>query len=306
MNPTGTIRNWLGRIDASMERVAKLEATVAKLEATISKLEPAIAKLARNDRRVFYLGDHTALTHLHSGQRIYVDTRDVGICSHLMWEGRWEPWIETEIMKHVRKGMNVCDVGANFGFYTLRFASAVGVGGKVFSFEANPAIFKHLQKSVMVNGYSGFTTVHNCAVSDAKGEARFVFDVEFSGGGAMTAGAAAANQSEIVVKCETLDALVPADVPINVIKIDVEGAEPKVLAGAERVLSQDSLKVVLLEFFPAAIAQARDPAEMVDAFIARGFSIHLLEPRETIPIGSGAQAVEKVGSGISYLIAARD
>ncbi len=55
----------------------------------IRALEAGLARLAAG--QTIYLGDHEALTRLHTGHRIYVDTRDVGICSHLILEGRWEP-----------------------------------------------------------------------------------------------------------------------------------------------------------------------------------------------------------------------
>ena len=94
-----------------------LEAQLTTLQAQVTALAQEVRTL-RNGQTI-YLGDHEALTRLYTGHRVYVDTRDVGICSHLMLEGRWEPWIEAVLRQTVKPGMRFADVGANFGYYTL-------------------------------------------------------------------------------------------------------------------------------------------------------------------------------------------
>ena len=81
----------------------------------LTNLEASLRRLELS--QTIYLGDHEALTRLHTGHRIYVDTRDIGIASHLMLEGRWEPWIEQVLIPAIKPGMRFLDVGANFGYY---------------------------------------------------------------------------------------------------------------------------------------------------------------------------------------------
>lgn len=110
------------------------------------------SRSAARSQSTVYLGDFTALARLRTGHKSYVDTRDVGIASHLMMDGHQEPWVERVLIKALKPGMTFCDIGANFGYYTLLGANAVGSGGKVFAFECNPRLFNLLNQSVLVNG----------------------------------------------------------------------------------------------------------------------------------------------------------
>ena len=69
-----------------------------------------------------YLGDHEALCRVLGRYKIYVDTRDIGIASHLMLEGYWEMWVTQAMMRMVRRGSVVADIGANLGYFTLLLA----------------------------------------------------------------------------------------------------------------------------------------------------------------------------------------
>jgi FkbM family methyltransferase len=168
------------------DRVAPLDAQIAALRQQVAVLTAEVVRL--RDGQAIYLGDHEALTRLYTGHRIYVDTRDVGICSHLMLEGRWEPWIERVLAEAVRPGMRFCDVGANFGYYTVLGAHWVGPAGRVFSFEANPGICRKLRKSVSVNGFDPTVRVFELGVSDVEGMLELAFTHEYSGGGAFGVG----------------------------------------------------------------------------------------------------------------------
>ena len=96
---------WSGR-GALGKRLALVEAQLRRLELS----------------QTIYLGDHEALTRLHTGHRIYVDTRDISIASHLMLEGRWEPWVENVLIPAIKPGMLFVDIGANFGLRLPRFS----------------------------------------------------------------------------------------------------------------------------------------------------------------------------------------
>jgi FkbM family methyltransferase len=227
-------------------------------------------------RQTIYLGGFEALTALYTGHKIYVDTRDVGISSHLMWEGRWEANVEACLVPFAKPGMNILDIGANFGFYTLILGQAVGPTGSVHAFEANPHIATKLRKSVAVNGLSPWTHVHALALSDRRGEIDFSFDPSFSGGGAIGLNQHRDYQS-LTVPTAPLDSLLPADLPINIIKMDVEGAEAMVLAGGQRTFNDARLTRIVTEFFPAQIAKTMPPMEFLTYFTARGFDIQVIE-----------------------------
>ncbi|MBX9925957.1 MAG: FkbM family methyltransferase [Hyphomicrobiaceae bacterium] len=270
------------------------------LLARIEQLEHLIAKRLPH-RSPIYIGNHEAIAQLHTGHKIYVDTRDVGICSHLMWEGRWEPWIEREMMPHIKPGMHVLDIGANFGYYTLLFAATVGATGNVQAFEANPAICQYLRKSISVNGFEPTTTLHNIAVSDQRGSSAFSFDPAYSGGGALGSRSGGNVETIDVTTAPLSDFAVDAR-PVNAIKIDVEGAEPLVLSGGASIFTSPHLSTIIMEFAPRSLARLRPPEAIVDEFIARGFRASLLEPSGPIPVADGKATVDFVGRGMSYLM----
>ena len=60
---------------------ATFESHIAELRSQLGRMQQDLLRLQNS--QTIYLGDHEALTRLHTGHRIYVDTRDVGICSHL-------------------------------------------------------------------------------------------------------------------------------------------------------------------------------------------------------------------------------
>lgn len=276
-----------------------LEEEVKALQQEVKRLTALMSR-----PRAIYLGDHEALTEIHNGCRVYVDTRDVGICSHLMWGGRWETWIEQALMPCVRPGMQVCDIGANFGYYTLLMASTVGASGKVYSFEANPEIFRLLEKSVSVNGFRSRVDLHNVALAHAPGVMDFAFEPAYSGGGSVVGAQPGPGRTIIQVRAERLDDLVPPDASVQVMKIDVEGAEAMVLAGGRRLMSSADLKTVVMEFYAPAIAAYRDPLEFLQELASYGFNLSVIEHSGSVPEAPDS-IVSKYGKKMVYLLLSR-
>lgn len=224
--------------------------------------------------RAVYIGNDEAIACLNSGLRIYVDTRDVGISSHLMTIGDWEPWIRRVLMGLVRPGMRVLDVGANFGFYTLLMASAVGEKGEVIAIEANPHLLDLLKRSISVNGLGQRIRLIGKAACDRNARLSFSYDVQWSGGGRLSeAPSIAANVVTVDVDAIPLDSLIEG--PVDVIKIDIEGGEELAFRGMKRLIDNSPSLAIVMEYSKSAF---RDPSRFWVDFHDKGFKFRLIEP----------------------------
>ncbi len=284
------------------QRLRQLEDQVLALRGEVAGLAAAVQRL--QDSQAIYLGDHEALTRLYTGHRIYVDTRDVGICSHLMLEGRWEPWIESVLRAELRPGMRFADVGANFGYYTLLGAQWVGPEGAVYAFEANPAICRKLRKSVSINGFDGTVRIFEVGVWSEEGSLELAFTHEYSGGGGIGAGEHPVWRLEkVTIPVAPLDRLL-ADVPaIDVMKIDVEGAEPAALAGAVALLGRSPRVTLIVEFQAESVAQhtGAAPVAYLESLARHGFALSVIEPSGLTPPLSAADCIARLGNQLGYL-----
>jgi FkbM family methyltransferase len=150
---------------------------------------------------------------------------------------------------YVKDDAVVIDVGANIGVSTAAY-SLLTPHGSVHCFEPSPANFGYLQQNVLRNGLTN-TTLNQRAVSAQEGSLSFVASRDFGAGSFVadeTTLAAKSHHHEIItVPCETLDHYVQRnDIPrVDVIKIDVEGHELSVLAGARATLDRFKPMVVV-------------------------------------------------------------
>ncbi|WP_158292264.1 FkbM family methyltransferase [Paracraurococcus ruber] len=278
---------------------------IARLTGRVQALEARIEQLARG--QATYLGDHEAITRLHTGHRIYVDTRDVSIASHLMLEGRWEPWIEAAIRPLVRPGMRAVDAGANFGYFTLLLADWVGPTGRVHAFEANPGLVAKLRKSIAVNGYDSLVQVEEAALHAEPAALQFRFNHEFSGGGSVQPGHHGGpwRMHELTVRGSTLDqhlANVPA---VQFIKLDVEGSEPLVLRGAQALLDRSPEVTIVTEFHEPAARAILDPLEFLAGFAGQGFTLRSIEVDGVSGPLDPAGLLARLDGAVGHLILSR-
>jgi FkbM family methyltransferase len=136
----------------------------------------------------------------------------------------------------LKEGQVFLDIGANIGFYTLFAAQRVGPSGRVFAFEPDPMTFESLRRSTEQNGFAWARCV-NVALSDREGELPF-FTVSDGSAHSLVpeiARRAKRYSGQVPVRVTRLDDLLgegTLDVPrIDLIKIDVEGEEPRTVAG---------------------------------------------------------------------------
>jgi FkbM family methyltransferase len=141
------------------------------------------------------------------------------------------------MVQHVAPGGVAYDVGANIGIHTLLLSRLVGSGGQVYAFEPVPGLFERLCENVRLNPSLFAAKPVQMALSDHAGTDAF-YTGNHAGAGHLV-GSGPESGDRILVTTTVLDQFVFGDhhAPPQFMKIDVEGAEGSVLAGAERVLS---------------------------------------------------------------------
>ena len=163
---------------------------------------------------------------------------------------QFEPDVCEVFRKVVKSGHVVFDVGANIGQFTLLAAKRVGASGSVHAFEPAPEEYRKLGANVSLNGFSN-VVVNHVAICDRVGEA--VLRTAGPGLGLYNSLGTPLTSSligHISVPCTTLDCYVEAGgvLRVDLLKVDVEGAELGVLRGAARLLSQSDAPVIVCEF----------------------------------------------------------
>jgi len=92
-----------------------------------------------------------ACVYTKYGTKMYLHENDKYISKDIALHYCWEPE-ESEFLKnYIKKGMNLVDIGANIGYYTLLFSKWTGDQGKVYAFEPEPENYKLLVKNVKAN-----------------------------------------------------------------------------------------------------------------------------------------------------------
>ena len=214
--------------------------------------------------------DHV-ITHLDNGMPIIVNKRDRCVCWFVRLTGHWDSNETRVLNKIVQKGFNVIEVGANFGVHTLRMAELVGEKGKIFAFEANPHVSKYLKESVALNQLDGIITVFDKAAGDTPGKAFLDFGIKNIGGGHIVSSASNGSVATEIVRLD--DAVQESH--IDLLKIDAEGFELKILQGATTIIDQNIDHIILmLEFSQSLLKnQGTDPKALLQFLKDKGFSL---------------------------------
>jgi len=185
--------------------------------------------------------------------------------------------------KIIKEGDVVVDVGANIGYFTLLAARLVGPKGKVFSFEPEPLNFRYLTKNIELNNYSQ-VFAYQMAVSNKNGKTKlYLCDYDsghhtinkYEGVKAYSRGRPTRKHS---VEIETVvldDFLKEKTNHIDVVKIDVEGAELLVIKGMEEILKKNRNIKILLEFFPLLLRKMESSPEELIKMLSQKYDFNI-------------------------------
>ena len=195
-----------------------------------------------------WIGKDSIQVRLQSGQPLVVRVND--LATKQLLEGEtFEKGIREKIFADVKPGMVVLDIGGNIGYYTVQFSPLVESTGKVVVFEPNPAMIRELQRNVELNQLRN-VTVQAVALSHQAGEAEFHCPPSgWEGHGSLRPNVTFQAIGKITVPTRRLDDVLEElkIASVDLIKIDVEGAEWSIFKGSPRLLSAARKPVIYFE-----------------------------------------------------------
>lgn len=195
------------------------------------------------------------------------------------------------IIKNVKPGQRVIDIGANIGLYTLLLAKLVGADGRVIAFEPGPVSFGLLTVNTHLNRYRN-VTLENRAVTDiSRTEYYFTNQAEErtnESGGVVFSSKPNFDHSREMIPVEAVsldDYFAGRDCNVDYIKMDVEGGEYAALKGMKNLLNANPSIILTIEFAPYLPLWADiDIQEFLDYIRSYGFEIFDLRKDDRDPV----------------------
>lgn len=227
---------------------------------------------------------------------LYVPADDAAIGSRMLRRRAYQPPLSGLLPRIIAPGMTFVDVGANLGYFSLLAAQMVGETGTVVAIEPGERNCRLLYRSVVRNRLRN-VQLHPYAISDRR--ETLVYLAQGSNGtiaplDADTGGPAGGR----LVPAIPLDDLVAGLDRVDVIKLDVEGAEARVLRGAAATLARHR-PLVVSEFSPLLLEQVSGVSG--DVYLSQlldlGYQLSVVDPDgagELIACGRDPRAVVRV------------
>lgn len=200
---------------------------------------------------------------LENGIRFWLCHDDNVISPHVA-RGSYKPAETAFLRRQVQRGMNVLDIGANIGWFTVNMAMLVGPGGRVDAFEPRDDVARYLRRTLAENKLTN-ALVHCCALAAENGEGLIAFaeqDSALASAHLMVGDEAPAGEATQPVPLRRLDLAIWGGV--DFIKIDAAGAERLVLDGGDIVIGRD--RPVILSAVNEALLQRTSRISVPDYF----------------------------------------
>jgi FkbM family methyltransferase len=214
---------------------------------------------------------------------------------HLAPLGIFEPGTVRLIKKLLGEGMTFVDLGAHRGYYTLLASKLVGRTGRVFAFE--PAPFNYSLLMINVKGRENVRLVQK-AVSDKSGLAKFYLSPDASVTHSLYRHRG--NWQEVEVEVTSLDDFFQdKDCRVDLIKMDIEGAELSALEGMKSVIQENENLKIITEFQPVALeSSSRPPRMLLETLVENGYSLYVInDDTESISLQTVDEIVDLFANG---------
>jgi len=280
MKLRGKIRNYYLEILEREPNPSALEFFVDKISKNEIELErlPIILKNSREYKNL-ELFQHGCI-YTKFGFKMYLNKDDSIVSKNIARNYVWEKDESDYMISTITNGMNVIDMGAHIGYFTVLLSRLVGCEGKVYSFEPSKENFELLERNLLANQCNNVISSQK-AVSNSN-EQKFLFLSESNKGDHRIIDFHVFpndnHRNKISVDCVTLDSLIPENIQIDFIKMDIQGSEMLALEGMKETVNRCTKLKILTEFWPYGIEKSGYEAkEFIEMIIQLGFKIFVFE-----------------------------
>lgn len=174
--------------------------------------------------------------------------------------GYYEPPVTRLMQRRLHAGGAMVDVGANWGYFSLLAAAAVGTAGHVIALEPDPRQFQALDSNIKLNGFAHVTAIRQAAAATAGRAVLVGYSDDAANRGVSRLGDGFPDRPSFEVECATVDGVTTRP-RVDAIKVDVEGAEIDVLRGMSDGLARHKYRSIFLELHPEQLADRGESAD---------------------------------------------
>lgn len=225
--------------------------------------------------------------------------------STLICNNQYEEFELEVFSSEIKPGQNILDVGANIGIYTVTAALKTGNTGKVIGVEPEPVNMGILRRNILLNQLPNVVLIEKAA-SDRTGILPLYKSKELLAHS--LSGVESLNDGSVDVEQVLLDFAIGHEIPIHVIKMDVEGWELKAMAGMKRLLNSSDLSRLFIEYCPIHQQRAGAPPDRLPQELERlGFALyHINGNKKSVDKISSERAFERAEKeGLINILAKR-
>lgn len=193
----------------------------------------------------------TSLAHLPDGNKILFRIEDRGIIREFFGMNVYDE------IKTPKKGI-ILDIGGHIGLFSITFSKKIGKEGKIYAFEPFRDSYNLFKKNLIINDFRG-VKLYNNAISEKKGKMRLYLH-KYSAANSLNA----ESDNYVIIESETLINFVKREKikRIELIKLDVEGAEYEIIKNSKEVLKNTD--AIILELHPDILSKKQiNEVEMI-------------------------------------------
>lgn len=240
----------------------------------------------------------TARVHVGDGFDLHVHrSGDEIITPMLVDAGIWEPEETQVLLTLLRPGDVFVDIGANIGYYSVLAARAVGRQGRVFAIEPAPRNFRLLQRNLADNRCTQARAFAVALGARHGGHITLHLSTDNAGDHRIAEVRQEPSRHRVNVPLTTLDRLLPTT-RVDLIKMDTQGAEARILKGMHTVLANNPRLTLITEFWPEGLQSAgTDALQYLQALRSFGFRAQLLLDQAS---GRNAESAEQLLEDVTF------
>ena len=216
------------------------------------------------------------------GVKIALDRADGSVSEPMLRDRVYEPHVSAVLRSVLEPGMTFVDVGANIGFFTMLGAAMVGSTGRVIAVEPNSENCRLIVRSLELNGY-GNVTLLPVALADKTGWSYFVSHLGSNGSLSGGSDSGVLGGWGQIVPTVRGDQVISGR--IDVVKMDVEGAEAMVVTGLTPLIDRYR-PVIVTEASEEMLARVSGSglADYLRWFAGRGYGCAVISPDGSPPV----------------------